>query len=340
MFLFGMQYGGVTYPWDSATVLCLIIFGLFTVGLFVLVEMKVAKYPVIPTRLFKYRSNVACLCVCFVHGFVFISGSYYLPLYFQASLGATPLLSGVYILAQSVSLSVASITTGIFIRKTGLYKPPIIIGLCLMTLGFGLFIDLDRNSSWAKIILYQVVAGLGVGPNFQAPLIALQTLVAPQDIAAAVGTFGFIRNIATAVSVVVGQVVFQNVLSSKSAQLAREIGPATANMLGAGNAGANVATVQNLPPRQKLAVQTAYANSFMPMWIMYTCIAAVGVVAGLLITKQTLQKSHTETKTGLAAEEQNRREVKEGRDVRKNAKDIIDAELAEKGQRKGKKEEV
>jgi hypothetical protein len=46
-----------------------------------------------------------------------------------------------------------------------------------MTLGFGLFIDFDVNSSWAKIIVYQIVAGIGVGPNFQAPLIALQSLV-------------------------------------------------------------------------------------------------------------------------------------------------------------------
>lgn len=52
-----------------------------------------------------------------------------------------------------------------------------------MTLGFGLFIDFDVNSSWAKIIVYQIVAGIGVGPNFQAPLIALQSLVPVSQLA-------------------------------------------------------------------------------------------------------------------------------------------------------------
>lgn len=76
MVLFGLEYGGQTEPWNSATVICLIVFGVVTAAIFVLVEWKVAKYPLMPTRIFKYRSNVAALGVCFCHGFVFIAGSY------------------------------------------------------------------------------------------------------------------------------------------------------------------------------------------------------------------------------------------------------------------------
>ena len=77
MFLFGMSSGGITRPWDSAFVLCLIIFGIVTIVLFFLNEKFLAKYPVIPLRLFKDTSNLAALGVCFIHGFVFIGGSYY-----------------------------------------------------------------------------------------------------------------------------------------------------------------------------------------------------------------------------------------------------------------------
>ena len=45
----------------------------------------------------------------------------------------------------------------------------------MMTLGFGLYIDFDVNTSWAKIIIYQIITGIGVGQNFQSPLIALQS---------------------------------------------------------------------------------------------------------------------------------------------------------------------
>lgn len=177
MFLLGLEYGGITYPWKSVTVLCLIIFGVVVIGIFFLIEWRVAPYPLMPLELFSKRSNVAALLTCAVHAFVFISSSYFLPLYFQAVLGATPILSGVYLLPSAVSLSFMSMFTGIFIKKTGQYLPPIWFGMFMMTLGFGLFIDLDANSSWAKIIIFQIIAGIGVGPNFQAPLIALQSLV-------------------------------------------------------------------------------------------------------------------------------------------------------------------
>jgi EmrB/QacA subfamily drug resistance transporter len=167
MFLFGMESGGQTRPWDSAYTICLIVFGIFTIFLFFVNEWKFAKYPIMPLRLFKETSNMASLGVCFCHGFVFIGATYYLPLYFQTVLEATPILSGVYLFPLVLSLSAGAIGVGIFIKKVGKYRPPIWFGLTLMTLGFGLFIDLDDHANWAKIIIFQLIAGIGVGPNFQ-----------------------------------------------------------------------------------------------------------------------------------------------------------------------------
>ena len=170
MILFGLEDGGVEYPWKSATIICLLIFGFISFILFGIVEWKVAKYPIIPLRIFKHHSNLAALLVCFFHGYVFIGGSYYLPLYFQTVLDCTPILSGVYILPTSVALSIGSVATGIFIRKTGAYLPPIYFGLAMMTLGYGLFINFPADRSWPRLIIFQAISGLGIGPLFQAPL--------------------------------------------------------------------------------------------------------------------------------------------------------------------------
>ena len=124
MVLLGLEFGGVTHPWSSATVICLIVFGIVVACLFVLNEGKFARYPVMPLRMFNI-SSAACLGVCFCHGFTFIAGTYYLPLYFQAVLGASPILSGVWLLPMAISLSASSIMTGIFLKKTGKYLPPI-----------------------------------------------------------------------------------------------------------------------------------------------------------------------------------------------------------------------
>ena len=308
MFLIGLEFGGVSYPWSSATVVCLIVFGLVTIGLFFLIEWKVAVYPVMPIRLFSKRSNVAALLTCFCHGFTFISGSYFLPLYFQAVLGATPLLSGVYLFPFVLSLSIVSAISGVIIKKTGQYLPLIWFGMAFMALGFGLYIDLPHGKLWARIIIFQIIAGVGVGPNFQAPLIALQSLVSPRDIATATATFGFTRNLATSVSVVIGGVIFQNQMQKHSAVLSTALGSKLAGELGGGSAGANTAIVAALPPGERGVATQAYTESLRTMWIFYCCIAVLGFAVSLMIGRQNLSRTHETTKTGLAAQESAKQE--------------------------------
>jgi len=321
MFLLGLEYGGVTYPWSSATVICLIVFGLITIMLFFLNEWKFARYPVMPLRLFKHRSNMASLTVCFIHGMVFISGAYFLPLYFQAVLGASPILSGVYLFPFVLSLSFTSIVAGVFIKKTGQYLPPIWLGMLFMTIGFGLYIDIPATRSWGRIFPYQIIAGLGVGPNFQAPLIALQSLVAPRDIATATATFGFLRNLATSISVVIGGVIFQNRMMAHKATLEASLGPQLASVFAGGGAGASTNIVAQLPEAQKVVVAGVYTDSLRTLWIFYVAIAAVGVAASLAIGKQKLSKSHEVHKTGLEGEERARKERLEVERVKKEEKE-------------------
>lgn len=311
MLLLGLEFGGITYPWKSVEVICLIVFGIVLAALFILNEWKFARYPVMPLRLFRNPSAIAALGVCFCHGFVFIASTYYLPLYFQAVLGATPLLSGVYILALCLSLSIVSGGTGVFIKKTGRYLPPIWFGMFFMTLGVGLFIMLPSTENWAKIIVFQIIIGIGVGPNFQSPLIALQSFVAPQDIATATATFGFIRNLSTSISVVIGGVVFQNEMQNKYPSLLASLGEKTATALSGSSAGASIGLVNTLPEAQKVIARTAFNGSLRTMWIMYTAFSGLGLIISLFIGHRTLSKDHKVTKTGLAEEEIKRKELQE-----------------------------
>ncbi|KAK5134375.1 hypothetical protein LTR08_006555 [Meristemomyces frigidus] len=305
MLLFGLQYGGVTAPWGSATVICLIIFSVVTYGIFIVWETKYARYPVMPMRLFAQWTNIATLAIVFAHGFVFISGSYYLPLYFQAIRGASPILSGVYLLPTALALAFSSIGTGVFIKKTGMFLPPMYVGMFFLTLGYGLFINFDAKTTLAKLIVFQIIAGLGIGPLFQSPIIALQAHINPRDIGTATATLGFVRQLATSSSVVIGEVVFQNQMQTYSGQLTQVLGPKLAKTLGAGNIGANVGVIDGLPANQKQVVRTDFADSLQPMWIMYTCFAAVGLVCTIFVKRKVLTSEHVETKTGLEAEKAN-----------------------------------
>lgn len=320
MFLLGLEYGGTSFPWSSATVICLIIFGLVLIGLFFVVEWKVAKYPMMPLRLFKRSSNIAALTVCFVHGMVFISGAYFFPLYFQAVLGANPILSGVYLFPFVLSLSLTSIIGGIFIKKTGQYLPPIWLGMLFMTIGYGLCIDLPNGRTWGRIFPFQIIAGMGVGPNFQAPLIALQTLVPPGDIATATATFGFVRNLSTSISVVIGGVIFQNGMKKRRATFLATVGRQVGEEIANGGAGAATGIVKTIPQQDRHTVRGVYVDSLQTMWIFYVCIATAGLAVSLFIGKQVLSKTHETTKTGLVAEEANRLQRKAEAETKRASK--------------------
>jgi hypothetical protein len=70
MILLGLDFGGETFPWSSPKVVCLLVFGVLMVGFFILSEKKLARYPLMPFKLFADRGNVATLVVTACHGMV------------------------------------------------------------------------------------------------------------------------------------------------------------------------------------------------------------------------------------------------------------------------------
>lgn len=325
MFLYGFESAGVTHPWSSAFVLCLIIFGAILVGVFFLIEWKVAKYPIMPPRLFADRSNIAAFAVCFLFGFVFIAENYYLPLYFQTVMGLSPILSGATLFALVIPLSIMSMVGAIIMKKTGRYQEVIWVSAVIFCIGAGLLINLPARKDWAKVIGYQIVAGIGTGPLFSGPLIALQSHLKGYDAAVGTATYGFIRNIATAMSVVLGGVVFQNELSGHQGDLDRVLGPQLAGQFAGSSFGSTTEQLRRLQPEQKQALDTAYAESLSVMWIFYTAFAVVLIIASLFITKVELSKEHEVRKTGIEEQERIRQEQKELRNQRKGHSKSVSA---------------
>lgn len=113
MFLLAMQWGGTNYPWSSP-----VIVGLFwgtAIGLTVFFawEQKAGDQAMMPFSILKQRIIwSSCLTIFFFYGcyFIFV---FYLPIYFQAVLGVSPTLSGVYTLPLILSQMFAGIVSGV-----------------------------------------------------------------------------------------------------------------------------------------------------------------------------------------------------------------------------------
>ncbi|KAH7198472.1 major facilitator superfamily domain-containing protein [Fusarium flagelliforme] len=299
MLLLGLYLGGVYEPWDSAKVVCLIVFGIITALLFVWNEWKLAEYPVIPVHIFKSWPSSAAYAVTFFHAFVFMGVAYYFPLYFQAVLLASPLQSGIYLLPFILSISISAAITGAYIQFSGKYLLVSRIGLIIMTLGMGLMINLDMHLNWAKLASFQLLTGIGVGMNFEGPLLSVQAVVPHEDVAAATTSMGFTRTIATAISVVIGGVLFQNEMKAGNQVLVDKLGPELAKVFDGASASASVDLVKTLPAESQLIVRAAFFHSLDKMWIMYTVFSSGGLLLSFFMRAQHLSKERKDAHLGI-----------------------------------------
>lgn len=133
------------------------------------------------------------------------------------------------------------------------------------------------------------------------------------------------RNLGSAISIVVGSAIFQNEMKAQQGSLRASLGDKTASAFAGGAAGASVGLIESLPEPQKDIARQAFAHSLSTMWILYAVFGAVGLLISLLIGVNVLDKHHEETKTGLDVEKERRVE----REAEKEAKRL---KRASKGQ--------
>ncbi|GAB7353454.1 hypothetical protein MBLNU459_g3916t1 [Dothideomycetes sp. NU459] len=301
LLLLGLNFGGATFAWDSPKVICLIVSGTLMIGFFLFSEKRLAKYPLMPLSAFKDWSNNSTFLVGFAHSMVSIGIEYYLPLYFQSVKQASPLRSGILILPSMVTEAVTDILAGVVIQKTGRYREIMWTGTSLMTLGTGLYVYLQTDTSIATIVGFEILGGIGIALLFQTPTIAIQSTVSQANTATAISTLGFINNLATSLSIVLGGVVFQNSMNARQASLAAAgVHGSVLTALSGDQAAANVDIIRSIESSaQQKVVRDSFAWSLRNMFIMYTVIAGIAMVASAFIKRRHLSTEHAETKTGL-----------------------------------------
>ena len=224
---------------------------------------------------------------------------------------ASPLHSGVLLLPFILTETVCGILSGVVMHKTGKYLELMWVGMALLSIGFGTLIHLDATSPLSQIVAFQMVGGAGSGLMFEPPLIAIQAHVSQDDTSTATATLGLVRNLGTSISVVLGGVLFQNGMQVRAPHLrATGLSAELIESFSGGEAAANVLVISTInEPGQKLAVKEAFAWSLRNTWILYTCIALLGLVATGFVGKRELSREHVETKTGIQSRDAMRETV-------------------------------
>ncbi|CAM1507753.1 Fc.00g046010.m01.CDS01 [Cosmosporella sp. VM-42] len=156
-------------------------------------------------------------------------------------------MSGVYNLPLIISVTIAMISSGIIITKTGMAIPVAVLGTALAMLGSGLIYTFDLYTGRGKWIGFQIIAGLGWGLSYQIPLIVSHASVGPQDISSVTALILFCINLGGTGFVTAAQSIFANGMISSIPSNAPGVDPTLVIATGATQIRSGAFTSEQVP---------------------------------------------------------------------------------------------
>lgn len=162
MLLLALQWGGIDFAWRSSVIIGLLVGFVITISVFIGWQLYLQDDALIPPKLFRAHRNVGLICASsfFVNG-PFQVIIYWLPIWFQAVLGASPTRSGINFLPTVISDAVVSLLGTGIVMKIGLWNPFLIVGNAFVALSGGLLSTIYPGISSSHWIGYQILGGIG-----------------------------------------------------------------------------------------------------------------------------------------------------------------------------------
>ncbi|KAJ3763867.1 MFS general substrate transporter [Lentinula raphanica] len=298
-------WGGVTFPWTHPVILSLLCSGALVIVLFCLYEWKCAKLPIVPMYIFKH-STVSGVYICmFANGFVFFSSLYYIPQFFQAGLGYSPIRAGLFLIPLLVGQTAFSWAAGMLVSYTGRYRAIVHSGFAFIAISCGCISTITHHTSKATMVVLMLLVGCGSGMTLATTTVAVQASVARKDMSVVTAFRNFVRNLGAALSLSVASSVVNNSLLSSMVEIS--LPPSTiTSILNDPSILARASSI-GLPDEQALHVlENGYEAGFRKFFIINASFGTLATIVSILMVKHKElsrdddDKLKKEAKAGLA----------------------------------------
>ncbi|KAI1065810.1 hypothetical protein LB507_001012 [Fusarium sp. FIESC RH6] len=297
--ILALQWGGSTYAWSSWRLIVLfVIFGLTLIA-FAIVQVKMPKTATIPVKVITQRTMLACAWISLFVGGGMMVVVYYLPLWFQATKGVSPVDSGVYTIPLVLSLVVASIMSAAFTQRIGYYVPSMIICPCIMSIGQGLLTTFQPDTGSSQWIAYQFLVGFGLGLGMQSGGLAIQATLPKEEVPTGLSITFFAQQLGGAIFVSVGQTILSGRLVER---LSGVPGLASKNLVETGATELKKIVPSEYVPK----VAEAYNYAITRIFYVGVALALGQLVCALCVEWRNIKpkKAESSPETGNAQQEQ------------------------------------
>lgn len=282
--LIWVSLAGTEYAWWSATTAVLVLSGLALLAVAIVVEMKVTE-PIIPMRLFRDRTVSLSVFASVMIGIAMFGATVFTSQYFQVARGMSPTHAGLMSIAMVGGLMVSSLVSGRLITAYGRWKPYLVCGMALATVGLGLLGTIDAHTPLVLVGAYMAVLGVGIGMSMQNLVLAVQNTVDISDLGSASSLVAFFRTLGgsigiSALGAVLGHLVRDHVMTGLA-----KIGVA----LPTGSDGSEVPDVSTLPTPIRMIYENAFGDAIGQIFWYAVPFAFIAFVAVLFIKEVPLR---------------------------------------------------
>jgi EmrB/QacA subfamily drug resistance transporter len=239
--LLGLTLDKSIHPWSSPLIVGLLVVALVCTALFLTVELRVAS-PVIALELFRNRTFAVGVVASLLNGAAFFGAVLFLSLFLVNVLGLSATQAGIAQIPLMAGFVLSSNVSSLLVQRVGRYKPFIIAGFVIMTIGFILMARITMTTSVYNIAWRVFLVGLGMGPAMPLLNLAVQNAAQPHQIGAVTANRQFFQQLGQAL----GGAVFGVILTTTlTAQLQQNIAPIAQSLPPAALAAVNPAQFRN-----------------------------------------------------------------------------------------------
>lgn len=207
--------------WNAPDVMIGFIIGGVGLVIFAIVELFVAKEPLLDLRLYGKRTFLIANIVGYISVIALFGAEFLLPIYLQFLRGKTAFVTGLILLPMAITGGVATIIAGRLYDKVG---PRV-----LLAFGFGLLIlntwqlsRLGANESIGWIMFLLGLRGLALGTTVQTTFVTGLSVVPLREVANGSSLTNATRQVIQAIAVAILATVLVSTLSPQIAALQQQ----------------------------------------------------------------------------------------------------------------------
>jgi len=269
--LLALIQGGKRGGFGDPDILGLFVASAILFGAFVRIERR-AENPLLPPALFKSRVFLVSSGICFLTGMGLFGTISFIPLFVQGVLFGSATRAGSALTPFMLAWVALSIASGRIILRAG-YRPVVVSGMVLFTLGFVTLMRLEVASAYESLLPAMAIMGAGMGLVAVAILLAVQNSVPRHLLGTATSSTIFFRSIGGAVGVAVMGSVMAHQMAGHLVDVRDE---RLVYLASHPDAIVNEATRRALSPEAQAWLQSALADA---LHAVFVCGLVMGVAA-------------------------------------------------------------